>query len=189
MGKAPPYLIPKGKGGHSIVGKSVVREKLLSQDVYAIRPSMVRLVNYRTRDEVAWLRGSHDAGLCESWDDTLSGSQRVNAFLRNQLDGCKHALAFQMMSDQDHFPEPGGCRGNGLRRCLDSNVCRAGHQLLHRCAEWKHRVAGERRVWSLTSNGIKVHPHLSPHNTKDRWGGSPVHLGCGGYRRSFPTDR
>lgn len=68
-----------------MVGKSVVREKLLSQDVYAVRPSMVRLVNCRTRDEVAWLRGSHDAGLRESWDDTLSGSQRVNAFLRNQL--------------------------------------------------------------------------------------------------------
>ncbi len=57
-----------------------------------------------------------------------------------------------------------------------------------RWAECKHRVASEPHGWSLTSNGIKVYPPLSPHNTKDRWGGSPVHLGCGGYRRSIPTD-
>ena len=85
MGKVPPYLISKGKGDWSMVDKSVVREKLLSQDVYAARPSMVRLVNCRTRGEVAWLRGPHDAGLRESWDDALSDSQWVNAFPRNQL--------------------------------------------------------------------------------------------------------
>lgn len=46
---------------------------------------MVRLVNGRIRGEVAWLRGTHDAGLRESWDDVLSDSQHVNAFLRDQL--------------------------------------------------------------------------------------------------------
>ena len=45
-----------------MVEKSVVREKLLSQDVYAVRPYKVRLVNCRMRGEVAWLHGSHDAG-------------------------------------------------------------------------------------------------------------------------------